>query len=187
MKSDSFFTFAISTESSVIHCALLKDSTCIMQRSQLLTNTITEDLIHYIDSVLSDAQVTLADLNLLCVTVGPGAYTGLRIVSVVKSMAQSLSIPMISCSSFHALLIPYKYCSGIYLTALPGRKQDLNIQLNRITNQHIQCLTDPMVWSFDHAQSTLSRFKEPIYCRVLSSPQLPSFFLMNHMNRLKIF
>ncbi len=63
-----------------------------------------EKLTLYIDECLKKAAITYTDLSAVCVSSGPGSYTGLRIgVSTAKGLCYALGIPLISVGSLESL------------------------------------------------------------------------------------
>jgi tRNA threonylcarbamoyladenosine biosynthesis protein TsaB len=59
--------------------------------------THAENLHLFIRNILSEANVSINQLNGIAVSKGPGSYTGLRIgVSAAKGLAYALGIPLIS-------------------------------------------------------------------------------------------
>lgn len=49
-----------------------------------------------LESILSDASLTIRDINLIGVGIGPGSFTGVRIaVSTARMIAQILNIPLV--------------------------------------------------------------------------------------------
>ena len=57
----------------------------------------SENLMPFIDKLLSKAQIDRKELAAVAVSKGPGSYTGLRIgVSLAKGLCSALSIPLIS-------------------------------------------------------------------------------------------
>lgn len=65
-----------------------------------------EILLAMIQELLTAHQLTLADLNALAFSHGPGSFTGIRIaMSVMQALAMSLSLPVISVSSLYAIAV----------------------------------------------------------------------------------
>ncbi|MCL5245757.1 tRNA (adenosine(37)-N6)-threonylcarbamoyltransferase complex dimerization subunit type 1 TsaB [Cellulophaga sp. 20_2_10] len=63
-----------------------------------------EQLHIFITEVLEMASLTLADLNAIAVSKGPGSYTGLRIgVSAAKGLCFSLDVPLIAVATLNSL------------------------------------------------------------------------------------
>ena len=66
--------------------------------------THSESLTLFIQDVLNQAQLALADLSAVSVSAGPGSYTGLRIgLSTAKGLCFALNIPLIAIDTLTAL------------------------------------------------------------------------------------
>lgn len=64
-----------------------------------------EQLTLLIQQCLDDCSLKASDLNAVCVTSGPGSYTGLRIgVSTAKGLCYALQIPLIAVDALSALI-----------------------------------------------------------------------------------
>ncbi len=64
----------------------------------------SEKLHQFVNWALEGAEITLKELDAVCVSKGPGSYTGLRIgVSAAKGFCYGLNIPMISLNSLEIL------------------------------------------------------------------------------------
>lgn len=65
-----------------------------------------EKLHVYIEGALSEAQFSVADLDAIAISVGPGSYTGLRIgLAAAKGLAQPHRLPLVAYSSLEALAV----------------------------------------------------------------------------------
>lgn len=66
----------------------------------------SEKLHLFVEWALEGAEISLSDLDAVCVGKGPGSYTGLRIgVSAAKGFSFGLNIPMISLESTEILAV----------------------------------------------------------------------------------
>ena len=64
----------------------------------------SEKLVTYIDEAIKQAELKPSDLEAVCVSKGPGSYTGLRIgVSAAKGLCYGLGIPLLSVGSLEAM------------------------------------------------------------------------------------
>lgn len=64
----------------------------------------SEKLNLFIEELFTQVDYTIKDLSAVCVTKGPGSYTGLRIgVSCAKGLCYALDIPLISINSLDVL------------------------------------------------------------------------------------
>ncbi len=65
-----------------------------------------EKLHVYLQEALTQAQLKIAQLDAIAVSVGPGSYTGLRIgVAAAKGLAQPHGLPLLAYSSLEALAV----------------------------------------------------------------------------------
>ena len=95
---------SIETTTSVCSVALAKDGQLLSLRELNSKNSHAEILNGYIEEVMNESHTTLADLNAVAVSEGPGSYTGLRIgVSTAKGFCYSLDIPLINISTLQSL------------------------------------------------------------------------------------
>lgn len=89
----------------------------------LKTSAHSATLLPMIESLLSNAGLSLSDLGLIAVAGGPGSFTGVRIgVSTVKGLAFPGNIPAVSVSSLESLASNLSFRSGIILPAIDARR-----------------------------------------------------------------
>lgn len=68
------------------------------------TYSHSEKLVVYIDEAIKQAGLKPSDLDAVCVSKGPGSYTGLRIgVSAAKGLCYGLEIPLLSVGSLESM------------------------------------------------------------------------------------
>lgn len=131
---DSVRVLALDTSSRVSSVALCEAEMLVAESTFTLRSTHSQSLLHQLDTLLKAAEWTLADLQLLAVVSGPGAFTGVRIgVATVKGLAQVLNLPIVTVSSLEAVamnlpLQPVPVCAFI-----DARKKEVYTQL--FTNQ----------------------------------------------------
>lgn len=64
-------------------------------------NKHTDELLLEVERLLLEAGLKVSDLNNLCVLVGPGSFTGIRVaVSVTKGLAIGTGAKVFACSNF---------------------------------------------------------------------------------------
>ncbi len=75
-----------------------------------------EHLIGVVDAALETARLTLQDMDVIAVSVGPGSFTGIRVaVSAARGFALALGIPAIGVNTVEALAEEAR-------TAAPGQR-----------------------------------------------------------------
>ena len=122
LNSQAPIVLAIDT--SAAHCAAallwggtapgLSEVNRIVTHSEPMAKGQAERLLPMVEELLAQHSLTLSDLSVLAVGIGPGNFTGIRIaVSLVRGLALGLKIPAIGVSGFAAtaragkLPIPY--------------------------------------------------------------------------------
>ncbi|MDB4655242.1 tRNA (adenosine(37)-N6)-threonylcarbamoyltransferase complex dimerization subunit type 1 TsaB [Flavobacteriales bacterium] len=97
----------------------------------------SEKLVVYIDEALKEAGLKPSDLDAICVTKGPGSYTGLRIgVSAAKGLCYGLEIPLLSVGSLESMAYWAKVNfekevadTGILCPMIDARRMEVYTQL----------------------------------------------------------
>jgi tRNA threonylcarbamoyladenosine biosynthesis protein TsaB len=95
----------LETATKVCSVAISNNGTVISIKETVSDGyTHSESLTIFIQDVLNQAQLALADLSAVSVSAGPGSYTGLRIgLSTAKGLCFALNIPLIAIDTLTAL------------------------------------------------------------------------------------
>ena len=95
----------IETATKVCSVALAQNGKTIAVKEELGEQYIhSEKLTVFIAQLMEGVDFTLADLDAICVSKGPGSYTGLRIgVSCAKGLCYALNIPLLALDSLTIL------------------------------------------------------------------------------------
>ncbi len=92
--------FALDTSSKVATLAILEDGKVLLENTVNDKKTHSEQLMPMIEAAFERMNLTPADMDVFGVTLGPGAFTGLRIgISTVKGMAEALDKPVVGLSA----------------------------------------------------------------------------------------
>jgi len=85
-----------------------------------------ETLTPAIQFVCAQADITLAEISVVAVDVGPGLFTGMRVgLAAGKALAQALRIPMIGMSSLDLLAFPLRHSVRTIAAVIDARKGEL--------------------------------------------------------------
>lgn len=88
--------------------------------------TQSEMLLPAIDELLAHLELTVQDLDLLSVVLGPGTFTGLRVgVATIKGLALALGKPVVGVSSLQALALQVPEASVRVYALLDARKGEV--------------------------------------------------------------
>ena len=98
-------------------------SVAVFGKNELLViNEIKEGNMHasaltmLIEKTINEANISLKQLNAICVSKGPGSYTGLRVgVSTAKGLCYGLNIPLLSVNTLQGI-------AGFYMQQNPNNK-----------------------------------------------------------------
>lgn len=98
--------YILALESSAVStgAAIIKDGTVISECFANIGLTHSRTLMTLVDSCLSNAELTLSDIDILACAKGPGSFTGVRIgVSTVKGLAFAENKPVYGISTLEAM------------------------------------------------------------------------------------
>ncbi len=97
-------TLGIDCASKQSSVAVMEDDRLIYTQVSAASVTHSQNLLMMADSRLKVCGLSLDDVGLICVTKGPGSFTGLRIgMAVVKGLASVRNIPCRGVSSLRSL------------------------------------------------------------------------------------
>lgn len=94
----------LETATEVCSVALSADGRCLACLEDHSGNSHAERLMALTDQCLHEAGVDKRELHAVCISSGPGSYTGLRIgTSSAKGLCYALSIPLIAVPSLEGI------------------------------------------------------------------------------------
>ena len=102
-----------------------------------------EKITVFINETLSHSSKNIKDIGLICVSKGPGSYTGLRIgVSVAKGLAYGLDVPLVSVSTLEGLtvgaILHKKDKGALYCPMIDARRMEVYTCLYNAECQIVQ-------------------------------------------------
>jgi tRNA threonylcarbamoyladenosine biosynthesis protein TsaB len=100
---DFSYILAMDTSTRSLTVALLRNHECIAEAGLEAERNHSLYLVPVIQQMMAEQGLSLKQIQAIAVGVGPGSYTGVRIgVTVAKTMAWSLNIPVYGVSSLSA-------------------------------------------------------------------------------------
>ncbi len=131
-----------------------------------VNNTLTHSrtLMPMVDNALSQADITLGDIDALCVNVGPGSFTGIRIgVAAIKGLAAADNKPCAGVSTLESIAYNFADESCIVCAAMDARCNQVYTALFRCDGTYVNRICYDKAVSVDELGEELSQYGEKIY------------------------
>lgn len=98
----------LETATNICSVALAHNGEILTELHSDEPNVHSSKLSHFIGQLLKECGMTTGQLDAVCVSSGPGSYTGLRIgVSTAKGLCYALSIPLLSVPTLQGMASLY--------------------------------------------------------------------------------
>jgi tRNA threonylcarbamoyladenosine biosynthesis protein TsaB len=123
---------ALDSTTSACSAALWRDGGVLARRFAAMARGQSEVLVPMIGAVLDEAGLTVADADLLAVTVGPGAFTGIRIgLATARALALAAGKPLAGIATPEAVAAavpPVQRRGRTVLAIVDSRREELWVQ-----------------------------------------------------------
>lgn len=178
---------AIDTSTNVMGISLLKDQSVIGETITFINKNHSVRLMPAIDSLMKECNIKPKELTKIVVAKGPGSYTGVRIgVTVAKTLAFTLNIPIIGVSSLKVLAANGRFFSGLVCPIFDARRNLLFTGLydfrgNESKSILDDCNIDRSIW-----MEKLKSFNEPILF-IGNDVAIHKDFIIEHLKERAIF
>lgn len=126
--------------------------------------THSRTLMPMVDNALSQADMTLDDIDAFCVNVGPGSFTGIRIgVAAVKGLAAADNKPCAGVSTLESTAYNFADENCIVCAAMDARCNQVYTALFRCDGKLVTRICEDKAISVDELGEELSQYNEKIY------------------------
>ncbi|MFF2754786.1 tRNA (adenosine(37)-N6)-threonylcarbamoyltransferase complex dimerization subunit type 1 TsaB [Psychrobacillus sp. NPDC058041] len=113
----------IDTSHTPLAVAVLKDDQVLAEYKSSLKITHSIGTMPAIEELLKKANIKPGEIDAIAVAKGPGSYTGVRIgVTIGKTLAWTLNIPIVSVSSLQVLAGNAPYFPGVVCAIMDARR-----------------------------------------------------------------
>ena len=122
---------AMDTSTAACSVALWRDGGVAASRFEVIERGHAEYLVPMIEAVMAEADEQPADIDLIAVTTGPGAFTGIRLgLATARAMALAQDIPCIGILTTEALAagVPQVEPTETILSVLDSKRGDVYAQ-----------------------------------------------------------
>lgn len=167
----------IDTSTMTGGAALVSERGLIGDYNLNIRSTHSERLLPAIEQVLTDAELTLDNIEGVSVVTGPGSFTGLRIgVATAKGFGFAKQIPLVGVTTLQALAWQYQHFPGVVCPLVDARRSEVYGQQFQAGNSQgepintplaqfltsLQTLTEPILFVGDGAFTYQEMIKEYI-------------------------
>ena len=98
----------LETATAVCSVALARDGEVLAELHSDQPNAHSSQLSLFVEQLFEQCHMSMSQLDAVCVSSGPGSYTGLRIgVSSAKGICYALSIPLLSVPTLQGMAAQY--------------------------------------------------------------------------------
>jgi tRNA threonylcarbamoyladenosine biosynthesis protein TsaB len=127
--------------------AVVIDDRPAAQRFVVMERGHAEALLPMIETVLREAELTPAAIDLIAVTTGPGSFTGLRIgLAAARGLALASNIPAIGVTSFDAVIADGDTELPL-IVALESKRAELFLQRRDRDDPRLPALVPQAEWA----------------------------------------
>lgn len=99
---------AVDTSCAVASAAIIVDGACTLARNADTSRRHAETIQPLVEAILDEAGLTIREIDLFAVDIGPGSFTGVRIgVSMVNAMAYAAGKQIVPVDALCVLAEPY--------------------------------------------------------------------------------
>ncbi len=117
---------AIETSTVCGSIALVRPGLCHGELSLNSHKTHSKRLLHSIDYLLKECDLTLDDVDGFVISLGPGSFTGLRIgLSTVKGFCIASGKPLVGVSSLDGLAVQFPFSPHPIRPIIDARKKEV--------------------------------------------------------------
>ena len=126
--------------------------------------THSRTLMPMVENSLSQADMSLKDIDAICVNVGPGSVTGVRIgVAAIKGLAMCDNIPCAGVSTLECIAYNFADEDCIVCAAMDARCNQVYTALFRCDGEKVSRICEDKAISVDELGEELSHYSERIY------------------------
>lgn len=123
-QTNNLTTLAIDTAMGGVSVGIIATNGHVVSRQVETARGQAAILVPMIQEVVTEAQLTMKDIDLIAVTNGPGSFTGLRIgLSTARTLALALDKPIVGLNTLDVMAKHYD-TEGDLLIVLETKRQD---------------------------------------------------------------
>ncbi len=169
----------LSVDSSSVSASVAITENGVTLSENFINNGLThsQTLAPMVEKTLLDASVSIKDIDLFSITIGPGSFTGVRIgIALVKGMADALNKKCVAISTLEAIAEPLlnedciacavmdARCNQVYTALFQNGKrlcEDKAVAIDDL-GKELQKYTKPIIFIGDGAKICYEKLSESL-------------------------
>ncbi len=176
----------ISSATKIISIGLINEDEVLSEYTVSYPEAKTENIVLYIDEMISRLKIKIENLEAVSVTIGPGSYAGLRGgLAVAKSLAQTLNIPIVGISTLEAMAFNLVDIEGTIATVTDATRDDYNFALFSSRDGKLKRLTEDFVIDLDRLLNTFGEIKGVLYFVSIVPDLSKKILIKNPQSKIK--
>lgn len=117
---------AIDTSTDAVSVAVSNSKQVLASSHVLSDRRHAEQLVPIIKSICQQVDISMREIDVVGVDVGPGLFTGMRVgIATAKTISQALDIPIIGVSSLDTLARSVATTDRVVLSTIDARRGEL--------------------------------------------------------------
>ncbi len=154
---------AIDTSNYVLGIAIVDEDKVIGEIITNLPKNHSVRVMPAIEQVMKECGIKPKELDKIVVAMGPGSYTGVRIgVTIAKTLAWSLQIPLTGVSSLEAVAANGRYFNGFISPLFDARRGQVYTGLYQYEGKTLTCVEDDKIILLSDWLKELKKKETPV-------------------------
>ena len=117
---------AMETSAKAVSAAVTENGKVLCSGYQDTGLTHSRTLMPIVEHILKNTDLTMADMDVIAVSAGPGSFTGIRIgVSAAKGLAFAVDKPAVGVSTLAAMARNVAFADGLIVCAMDARRNQV--------------------------------------------------------------
>ena len=121
---------ALDSATSSCSATVWSGGSVLAERFAVMARGQSEELVPMVRTVLAEGDLRFDELDLVATTIGPGAFTGLRIcLATARALALAARLPLIGVTTLEAVAVAQESTNTPLLVAIDSKRSDCYVQL----------------------------------------------------------
>jgi len=117
---------ALETSAKAVSAAVTENGKVLCSGYQDTGLTHSRTLMPIVEHILKNTDLSMADMDVIAVSAGPGSFTGIRIgVSAAKGLAFAVDKPAVGVSTLAAMARNVAFADGLIVCAMDARRNQV--------------------------------------------------------------